>query len=358
MLRKNRNALTLVSGLIIAACGATPALAQTLPPTSGALYDINFEDPPHKAGSQPTIVTGPAPRNGISRINFGDPTVVDGFGALTSQVLRFDASNSHDQIALNMDDFANGVPSTGFYVVKSDILIACENADFFSFFIDAPRIRRIAFKTDGTVQVIQPPFTNPPTEVPIGTYACGARMTLQVEVDLGTDSWEIFLDGVSLYAASFGIADEDIAGVPLNWRTIRFAQNTQINSSFAAIDNVLVTAAFGPTPPAALLECSLSGAALEEFNNRCAAAGNGVLFVMDPDGAGSGTAGCLCPGVVSFVCVDGSADPCVGDPSIRLSDVSEASLRRGQMGFNTHQSFTYCSGNGADRECRVYYFPH
>ena len=91
MRKMNRNALTLVTGLIVATFGATPALAAT---TVGDLYVIDFGDPPHKVNQLPPVgaLLDPAPRDKLSTVA-GNPTVFNGFGALTSQVLKFDGND-------------------------------------------------------------------------------------------------------------------------------------------------------------------------------------------------------------------------------------------------------------------------
>ncbi len=364
MLTKNRKALTLVMGLIVAAFGATPVLAQTLPPTSGVLYDIDFNaetigSPPsiHEPGSaaprvQPSTVFGQG-------LNGSSIRVVATHGALTDKPLEFNVvgPSDTDGILLNMDDFPGGVPTTGFFVLQGEVFVdsgaGFNTALSIRFSNNAtPLLNFLALNFGDEGSVVTQRGGSVLHSAP---FLFDTKISFRMEVNLGTDTYRVLLDGVLFDSGSFQVGDTT-GGI----QRIAISVGSGIDGGAmtAAIDNVLVTAAFGPTPPAALLECSLTGAALAEFNNQCAAAGNGVLFVMDPQRAGSGTAGCLCPGVVSFVCVDGSANPCVGDPNIRLSEVSEASLRRGQMGFNTHQSFTYCFGNGGDRECRIYYYPH
>src|SRR5262245_17016283 len=55
---------------------------------SQVLYDINFQTADQAVNS--VVRTGPAPSY-VSAVWFGTPTVVAGFGGLTSQPLRFDS---------------------------------------------------------------------------------------------------------------------------------------------------------------------------------------------------------------------------------------------------------------------------
>ncbi len=223
-----------------------PAVAQT--PTSGLLYGIDFEDPPHKAGSQPTVGTGPAPRNVVSRINFGNPTVVNGFGALTSQVLKFDSTDgTGDQINLNLFDFAGGVPEPGLWVLEADVSIASITAgDQFRIFLDTPIIRRIEFGADGKVWALVPFVTVPGEEfgqVEIGTYTPGTKINVRVLVDLAADNWKIFLDGALSHDGGFGGATQ------IGAARFTTAVGTVTSGATAAIDNVSLSVAPALPPP-------------------------------------------------------------------------------------------------------------
>ncbi|MFB3106698.1 MAG: hypothetical protein ACE1ZA_17490, partial [Pseudomonadales bacterium] len=74
----------LLPALVLVFWFTAPAIAQTT-----TLYDIDFGSPPHTVGLPPATGAGRPPRDTVSTIVFGSPTVVSGFGALTDQPLEF-----------------------------------------------------------------------------------------------------------------------------------------------------------------------------------------------------------------------------------------------------------------------------
>ena len=98
---------------------AAPAFAQPENPLI-RLYDVDFGTPPHTVGSPPVAGAGMFPRDTVSSVNFGIPTVVSAFEALTNQPLLFD--ESFDQIRFNVDSL---FPREFFsFCVQSKILIS------------------------------------------------------------------------------------------------------------------------------------------------------------------------------------------------------------------------------------------
>ena len=68
--------------------GLCLALGLAAEPALGVLYDVDFGSPPHTVGLPPVVGGGPPPRNTISSIPFGTPTVVASFGLLADQPCR------------------------------------------------------------------------------------------------------------------------------------------------------------------------------------------------------------------------------------------------------------------------------
>jgi hypothetical protein len=163
----------------ILALVAVAAVAQ-----ADVLYNIDFGSPPHTVGEPPVEGGGPPPRATISDIRFGTPLVVTDLGPLVDQPLRFEYG---DQIALQIND----LPLDDDYALECDLVVVSVSGRFAIFF-DAPSIRRISFKPDGTIDLF------PQGDV-IGTYEFDTLVHMRVEVDLDADTWVIYLDDVMVY---------------------------------------------------------------------------------------------------------------------------------------------------------------
>ena len=169
------------------------------------LYDIDFSSPPHTVGLPPVVGSGPAPRETVSEIGFGTPTVVAALGALTEQPLQLDSfDNQGDQIELQIDD----LPASNFYCLQSDVLVTqaqnIAGADL-TFVFDTPQgVRSISFEGDGDVSAL---VTNGGLSGVIGNYTLGDVVHLGVEIDLVNDVWLVHLDGVLAMKESFGAVD-------------------------------------------------------------------------------------------------------------------------------------------------------
>jgi hypothetical protein len=206
------------------------------------LYDLDFGSPPHTVGLPPVVGGGPPPRDTVSSINFGTPTVVASLGLLGDQPLQFDSfDNQGDQIELHLFD----LPPSSFYVLECEVLVMTQasNADFAILF-DTPQIRTIRFAFGGNVNIFVPGVSSQS----IGTFALGAIVDLRVEVNLAADTWTIFLDNVLAHTGGFGGATQ------IN--DVRFSSPVVPNPAgiLAGLDNVRI----GETAPVAVESTSWS----------------------------------------------------------------------------------------------------
>ena len=203
----------------------------TLTPTAHAqptpLYLLDFGSPPHTVGLPPATGAGPAPRNTVTSVWFGAPTVASSVGSLTDQPLKFDSlDGKYDQILLGLRD----LPLDHVYCIESDVLIDTNTRGRkFVILHDTPTIRNIEF-INGVISAYVPyGVTDPYPGTPIGTYALGQVIRVHSEVDLAADAWKIFLDGILVHSGSFGRATRlSQIRVSTMWGTV------------AAIDNVHV----------------------------------------------------------------------------------------------------------------------
>ena len=178
------------------------------------LYDVDFGTPPHTVGLPPVVGGGPPPREKISDIRFGLPIVVADLGPLVDQPLKFEYG---DQIALDLDD----LPTYDSYTLECDLMVVSVQGRF-SIFFDAPTIRRISFRPDGTVDIY-------PWDIVIGSYDFNEIVNLRVDVNLVADTWTIFLDGLLVHDGTFNPATQ------IN--TVRFSS---LYGGLVGLDNIVI----------------------------------------------------------------------------------------------------------------------
>jgi len=215
--------------------GIGGALALLANPTFAALYDVDFGTPPHTVGLPPLTGAGPPPRDTVSGINFGTPTVVSGFGVLTDQPCEFNSFDDQgDQIQLDLDD----LPPAATYSLDCDLTVAdVTGNDDFAVIFDTPFVRTIRFNANGDIVASVPGVRT----VVIGTYTLGTLIHLRVEIDLATDLWHIFINNVPAHSGSFGGSTELLA---IRFSTSVLKHPPGVN---AGLDNVVVDQMV-PTP--------------------------------------------------------------------------------------------------------------
>ncbi|MBE0566573.1 MAG: T9SS type A sorting domain-containing protein [Krumholzibacteria bacterium] len=162
------------------------------------LYDIDFATPPHEPDRPPAVGDGPSPRATVSRIAFGSPTVVAGFGALDRQPCRFDTyAAGGTQFELTLDD----LPPSAAYDLSCRIVIEdVHPGDGFTIFLDSPAVRSLSFTGGGAITV------KPLGEdaIMVGTYALDEVLAVRIAVDLAADRWRIEVNEAVLHVGSFG----------------------------------------------------------------------------------------------------------------------------------------------------------
>jgi len=241
MMRTRNSIMMLASILSLWAIAtiATPANAAVV------LYDIDFGTPPHTVGSPPATGGGPPPRDTVTSINFGNPTVVSSLGTLTDQPLEFDSFDGGDQVELDLSD----LPLFDFYTTEVEVLIETRTAGGrFVILHDTTQIRNIEF-IDGVISVFVPGVTDPLPGTPIGNYTPGVPILVRAEIDLAADNWEVFLDNILAHSGSFGGATE-IVMVRFSTDVVPLPPGT---GTLAGIDNVIIT---GVAPTPARIRCS------------------------------------------------------------------------------------------------------
>ena len=215
--------------LSVVAC----ALLATADDARALLYDVDFSTPPHTVGQPPTTGAGPAPRETVSQILTGNPTVVASLGALTQQPLRLNSfDGTRDKIRFRLSN----LPASDHYCLAADVLV--NQADVngqLDFVLDVPTLPTIHFKGDGTITVFIAGII--PVPVVIGNYTLGDVVSLQINIDLVTDRWLITLDGVLELDSSIDLAQEIEEIEAVEVATAGVTGNAQVRG---AIDNLLI----------------------------------------------------------------------------------------------------------------------
>ncbi len=220
-------------GCVIVLLAAGPAVGDF-----DLLYDVDFGSPPHTVGSVPVVgETDPAPRKVPTLIRFGDPIVVAAMGAMTEQPCAFgNGTTGYDQLQFNVDpDTPGGFPAAyPVYRLEVDLLPEMLSNDALVLFFDCPSTQRITFYNNGEIQAY---FGNPALVQTIGTYTQGVPVHLDVELDVVTPHWKIWLDGVL-------VMDDAFYASKLS--SFRFNLTGHDPISQAAVDNVRL---YGGTLP-------------------------------------------------------------------------------------------------------------
>jgi hypothetical protein len=199
------------------------------------LYDVDFSTPPHTVGQPPATGGGPPPRETVSQILTGDPTVLASVGALTHQPLRLNSfDGSRDKISFRLDN----LPASDHYCLMADVLVnqADDNGQL-DFVLDAPTRPTIHFQGDGTIKAFVSGVTA--DSLVIGHYALGDVVGLQISIDLVTDIWEISLDGVLKFLGYIESAEEIVAIEAVEVATAGVTGNARVRG---AIDNLTIIA--------------------------------------------------------------------------------------------------------------------
>lgn len=193
------------------------------------LYSVDFGSPPHTVGQPPVTGAGPAPRNTISEILSGTPTVVGAALDLADQPCAFSSYDGvGDQLMLDLTD----LPAAPSYTLSVDVLVAAGEPDgALSVLFDTPEVRSIHFHPDETVSVFVPGGDS----ADIGVYKLGHAVHLDVDIYLELDMWTIELNGAEVYTGDFGGASA--------LESIRVGTNVVPAPPhiLAAIDNLIVS---------------------------------------------------------------------------------------------------------------------
>lgn len=197
------------------------------------LYDVDFGTPPHVVGQPPVTGTGSPPRETPTSINFGDPTVVAQLGSLADQPCQFgNGTTGYDQLQFAVDPSYPGgfAESYETYHVEMDVLLEQLSDDALKVYLDLPTSHFVSFMASGQIRVF------PPGEL-IGTVTIGVPISLEIDLDIPSDQWTIWLDGAAVYTSPIS-ADM--------LRAVRLHLGGTYVDNQAAVDNFRV---YGYEPP-------------------------------------------------------------------------------------------------------------
>jgi hypothetical protein len=221
------------------------------------LYDINFQGPDYAVGSAipaaPWGDDGPAPRDRVSRVNFGEQVVRDSLGPLTDQPAEFIARTTpggsfrYSQIEMKIDDLTS-FPA---YRLKFDAWMgsAASSSELITLW-DVPGSVSIAFRRDGSI-VRNPGVTS---QSQIGTFDPAAILSVDWAVDISTNTCQVIVNDVLQYSGIFRTPYPAAPDPPSYVRSVRLNFSGETDGESIAVDNIQVYAA--PEPGTILLLAS------------------------------------------------------------------------------------------------------
>ena len=200
-------------------------------PNEALLYRVDFDDPPHYPDLPPALGDGPAPRETATEIPFGEPLVVEQLGLLYLQPCAFGdhPDDTYDQ--LTFDTYQGG--EHGFpdaypvYRIRLDVLVV-EDATF-SIFADCPLVHRVVFDSWEKIRAIV--VGDEAYDVVIGEYEHGDPVSLEMQIDLQTQTWRIILDNREAFVGPY----------PAEYlHRLRLSLATNLPEDPVAVDNIMI----------------------------------------------------------------------------------------------------------------------
>lgn len=206
------------------------------PASAGVLYDVDFSSPPHTVGEAPATGDGATPRATVTSVS-NDPEVVAASGALDAQPLEFDAG--FESVTLSLADLD---PATT-YRVSANVIVHDTTQEFayVRVSLTAPGFRNVSFFGSGDVTQ----FVGGVGETTIGTFTPGEVVAVEIDVDLGADTWVIRLDGKVAHSGSFGDAEIVDSVVLASTGTTAFTVRGAVDDVVVESDPLVPTAAMG-----------------------------------------------------------------------------------------------------------------
>jgi len=191
------------------------------------LYNVTFSSPPHTIGSLPVTGSGSAPRQTVSTVSFGAPTVSSSVGPMTSQCLDLGTGG---QIGVRVGTYGVFSRDYGDYLVSFDVVIM-PPVDGLTINLDCPSVRNINFEASGAIRLWVSPYV-----YTIGTFTPGEVFKMEVLCDQRNDTITIWKNGQQL-ASKPGGGIGSITG-------FRFSSLYFTNQ--VGLDNIVVSSSDAP----------------------------------------------------------------------------------------------------------------
>lgn len=196
-------------------------------------YWVDFSNPPRMVNCPPA--TGLEPWT-PSLIPFGSPTVVDSFGHLTNQPLRF-RGIGYEQIQFNS---GKGAPN---YFIEFDFETRNLNPSMFAFVIlfDTPHVQNFYLHGLGYIGV--PPANSPY----LPGWTDNEPHHMRIDVDLIHGTWTLGFDDRPAATGPFSATSGDVLSIRMNLSAWRMSTPDDPTVQ-VAIDNVRIGTT-APAPP-------------------------------------------------------------------------------------------------------------
>lgn len=203
-------------------------------------YDIDFSSPTHTVGNTPTTGSG---SNTPSSVVFGQPLVENSLGALTDQPLVFNTTGNtttccyYDQISLDVGAGYDNYQLS--FNLSTENFVNTNAGNQFALFFDTPQVRNVYFRNDGSISTYQPSLPS----YTIGSFADNELVSMLIDIDLVTNTWDIFQNGSLLHNGFFDTSGSDVD-------SIRFSYGSPSTTGFDSVglDDILLTSQVATVP--------------------------------------------------------------------------------------------------------------
>lgn len=203
------------------------------PPPLPLLYDIDWNDWPHRVNASTGLGGAHAPKS----INFGDPIVRQAIGAMTDQPLELKLGNgtpvnssvSYEQFRIGISRLAES------YFFECDVMVAAHGpvpaSDSFAIHFDGAGVHSVSFKSDGAINLFKSGVSGGGN---IGTFSLNQIVRLGVRLDMVNDRIEVLKNGVRIHESASGFGSLDLRDVRVHF------SDSSMGNALAAIDNLKI----------------------------------------------------------------------------------------------------------------------
>ena len=195
------------------------------------IYNVDFSSPVHTVGSRPAIHSVKYPRETPTFITSGNPHVVESFYSLNDQPCVFGGYvmdwPDYDQLEFEIEQNYNIYSRFVKYRFEMDLLIfkfaGASSNEAFTILFDMPNVQKIVFHPDGTITYGEYDI--------VGTFEFGNQMHVQIDIDIDSKIFRLFVDGQEIIEDSIGA---------FHFSSVRLSMHSSSVDSILGVDNIRI----------------------------------------------------------------------------------------------------------------------